>query len=86
MNRLPTIPTTRYYTADQVEAMLSTVRWRMWIVWGWAMLLTVMVAASVRKQQFIPGLGWAWVPIIAVSVNALCFWFGMQIYFSRRKP
>jgi len=84
VNRLPTIPTNKYYTGDQVEAMLATVRWRMWIIWGWSMLLTVMIAASMRRQLFIPLPWWA-VPMAAVPTHALCFWFGMQIYFGRRR-
>jgi hypothetical protein len=76
----PTIPATRYYTEQEVAAMLATVRYRSWIIWGWSMLITVMIAASMRKQLFVP-LPWYVVPMISVPTHALCFWLGMLIYF-----
>ena len=86
MNRLPVI-SEPVYTQTQINAILAKydkeARRRVWIVWGWSMLLTVMIAASMRRQLFVP-LPWFIVPMVAVPAHALCFWFGMKIYFGRK--
>ena len=88
MNHLPAIREP-VYTQTQVNEILAKydreARYRIWIIWGWSMLLTVMIAASMRKQLFIP-LPWFIVPAVSVQAHAMCFWFGMQIYFKKRKP
>lgn len=86
MNRLPAI-SEPIYTQTQINAILAKhdreARRRIWIIWGWSMLLTVMIAASVRRQLFIPA-PWYVTPMVAVTVNALCFWLGSKIYFGRK--
>jgi hypothetical protein len=55
------------------------------IIWFTAMVVTVMVAAVVRKQPWIEGLAWWWVPIAAVTTNALYFWTLHKLLF-RNNP
>lgn len=65
-------------TREERREIRHTIR-RMWC---WTMLLTVAIAACVRRQKFIE-LEWWWVPLIAVAVNAACWWLVIQAYWGK---
>jgi hypothetical protein len=63
---------------DERKRSRKTIR-KMWFI---TMCISVMIAASIRRQQFVD-LEWWWVPAIAVSLNALCWWFAVKIWFGK---
>lgn len=70
-------------TREERREIRHTLR-KMWVV---SMLLTVMVAAVVRRQQFeaLGELEWWWTPLIAVVTNAVCWWLAIKLYWGNGK-
>jgi hypothetical protein len=51
-------------------------------MWLWTMFLTVLISICVRRQKFIE-LEWWWTPLVAVCVNAICWWLAIQEFWGR---
>lgn len=77
-----------YYSASQLQAILKAERRRtrrtMRAVWFFSMVITVMIATSLRKQQFV-ALEWYWVPAVSVIINGIAFWLAINMHFGKSR-
>jgi hypothetical protein len=83
-----TLQTETFYSASQMQAMLKAERKRtrrtMRAIWFWSMVITAMIATSLRKQQFVE-LAWYWVPVVSVMINGVCFWLAVNMQFGKAR-
>jgi predicted nucleic acid-binding Zn ribbon protein len=81
-------PTETFYSAKQVHAILKAERKRtrrtMRAIWFISMVITVMIATSLRKQQFVE-LAWYYVPLVSVIVNGVCFYLAINMMFGKSR-